>query len=300
MVGVAALAQLPETCIEIGGGDPSPLEALKGLVRSIAEMQVLGLDQDPEYAGVRAEARTPFAINYGGTDGFKFDVLVDIGNGVTGDYEVTPVGAVDDLGIESIGRLALGNRRDVDVAMEYVDATTLYTVQSALAVLEFVGGLEDKALSTGNATGTVTLATVLAGSTVTINGLVYTAVTGAKADNTEFSIDGTDTVDAADLADSINNDVRTGTYGDVSATSALGVVTVTQTLKGEEGNATTLAEDTTGTTIVVSGATLTGAGGNGTYSNISLGSNSNPFSKRYVWTVSKADNVYTITPTADS
>lgn len=109
------------------------------------------------------------------------------------------------------------------------------------------------------ASGTITLATSLADDTVTANGLVYTAVTGAKADNTEYSIDGNDTVDAADLADSINNDVRVGTIASgVVATSDAAVVTVTAVATGIGGNAITLAEDTSGTTIVISGALLTG------------------------------------------
>lgn len=105
--------------------------------------------------------------------------------------------------------------------------------------------------------GTATLATVLAGSTITINGLLYTAVTGVKSDDTEFSIDGSDTVDAADLADSIQNDTRIGTLKDVTATSNLGVVTCTSTAIGAAGNAVTLAEDTGSTTIIISGANFT-------------------------------------------
>lgn len=107
------------------------------------------------------------------------------------------------------------------------------------------------------ATGTVTLASVLAADTVTINGLVYTAVAGAKANNTEFSIDGTDTVDAADLVDSITNDTRQGTLADVSATNAAGVVTLTSTAIGTRGNAVTLVSSN-GTRLAVSGATFTG------------------------------------------
>ncbi|MCH7647129.1 MAG: hypothetical protein IIA83_00775 [Thaumarchaeota archaeon] len=106
------------------------------------------------------------------------------------------------------------------------------------------------------ATGTVTLLDVGAGDTVTINGLLYTAVAGAKANSTEFSVDENDTVDAADLADSINNDGRLGDLGDVSATSSLGVVTVTSDQIGTAGNAVTLAE--TGITITISGATFSG------------------------------------------
>lgn len=105
--------------------------------------------------------------------------------------------------------------------------------------------------------GTVTLATAVADDTVTVNGLVYTAVTGTKANNTEFSIDGTDTVDAADLADSITNDTRAGTLNDLTATSSVAVVTITQTVVGTAGNATTLVSSDGGT-LAVSGATFSG------------------------------------------
>ena len=115
-----------------------------------------------------------------------------------------------------------------------------------------------------NATGTVTAATAIAGNTVTINGLLYTAVAGVKADNTEFSIDTGNTETAADLADSVNADVRVGTLGDVSATSALAAVTLTQaTIAGTPGNATTLTSS--GATLAVSGATFTGGLDNGEY-----------------------------------
>ncbi len=105
--------------------------------------------------------------------------------------------------------------------------------------------------------GTVTLATALAADTVTINGIPYTAVAGAKANNTEFSIDGTDTVDAADLVDSITNDTRQGTLADVTAANALGVVTLTSTAPGTRGNAVTLVSSN-GSRLAVSGATFAG------------------------------------------
>ena len=107
------------------------------------------------------------------------------------------------------------------------------------------------------ATGTVTLVGVLAGDTVTINGLVYTAVAGAKANNTQFSIDGTDNADATDLADSIANDSRTGTTLDVTATATTNVVTVEETIGGTGGNAITLVSSN-GTRLAVSGAILSG------------------------------------------
>ncbi len=103
----------------------------------------------------------------------------------------------------------------------------------------------------GNFTGGVTA------DTVTVNGLVYTAVTGAKADDTQFSIDSTDTATATDLADSIDDDTRTGTLDDLTAIGAAAVVTATQTVGGTSGNATTLVSSD-GTRLAVSGAVFTG------------------------------------------
>jgi hypothetical protein len=107
------------------------------------------------------------------------------------------------------------------------------------------------------ATGDITLASAVATNTVTVNGNTYTGVTGVKADNTEFSVDTSDTAAATDLADSITNDVRAGTVNDVTATSSLGVVTVTATPGGTIGNTVAMSENTGGTTITVD-ALLTG------------------------------------------
>ncbi len=108
-----------------------------------------------------------------------------------------------------------------------------------------------------SATGTVTIAGVLAADTVTVNGLVYTAVSGAKANNTQFTIDGTDTASAEDLAASVQDDTRTGTIGDLQAASTAAVVTMTSTLNGTEGNAVTLVSSN-GTRLAVSGSTFSG------------------------------------------
>jgi len=108
------------------------------------------------------------------------------------------------------------------------------------------------------ASGTVTCATVLAGQTVTANGLLYTGVAGSKGgDNTKFSVDTGDNATATDLADSIQNDTRTGTLNDLTATATTNVVTMIQTVSGTAGNATTLVSSN-GTTLAVSGATFTG------------------------------------------
>ena len=83
------------------------------------------------------------------------------------------------------------------------------------------------------AEATLTLATVLNTEAVTINGLVFTAHTDTTtvADR-EFAIDGNDTADAVELCVCINDPVY-GVPG-VTATSALGVVTLVATELGEE------------------------------------------------------------------
>ena len=108
------------------------------------------------------------------------------------------------------------------------------------------------------ATGTIQFNSALADDTVTVNGLVYTAVAGSKAgDFTKFSIDTDNDAAAVDLADSITNDVRVGTLDDVTATSSTDTVTATQTVAGASGNATTLTS-TGGLRVVLSGAVFTG------------------------------------------
>jgi hypothetical protein len=115
-------------------------------------------------------------------------------------------------------------------------------------------------ISNVKASGTATLTSAVATDAVTINGLLYTAVAGAPADATEFSIDTGDTEAAASLANAINTDVRVGTVASgVTATSALGVVTISAAESGIEGNTiTTVSADAT---IVMSGATLSGGVG---------------------------------------
>lgn len=99
------------------------------------------------------------------------------------------------------------------------------------------------------ATGTVTIASGSGTITATING-VATNVTWATSD----------TATATALASAINANASTLVSGLVTATSALGVVTITAKALGPEGNAYTLAATGTGTTT--SGARLTGGAAN--------------------------------------
>lgn len=147
----------------------------------------------------------------------------------------------------------------VDVIASYLGKTASNT--SAMFVLGTITG-SGSTNTNVFATGTVTMASVVADDTVTINNLIYKAVNGVKSDNTEFRVDdatgdGVDENAAIDLADSINNDGRGGTSGDVSATSSTDTVTVTTDVLGTAGNAITLVSSN-GDRLAVSGNTFSG------------------------------------------
>lgn len=108
------------------------------------------------------------------------------------------------------------------------------------------------------ATGTVTAATVVAGDTVTINGVVFTA-TGSVAPANYFNIGASNTTCAEALATSINASTSALIQGFVSASSSLAVCTITAKPAGVVGNAYTLASS--GSTLAVSGSRLSGGTG---------------------------------------
>lgn len=89
------------------------------------------------------------------------------------------------------------------------------------------------------AAGTITLASATAGQGVRISGLTYIAVSGTPViANREFKVGVSDTADAVSLVAAINGNATTSRL--VTATSALGVVTLTAT-PGTHGNAITVS-----------------------------------------------------------
>lgn len=106
-----------------------------------------------------------------------------------------------------------------------------------------------------SAASKITLATAIAGDVVTVNGNDYTAVAGVKADDTEFSIDTSDSATATDLADSIDGDVRVGTQTGVvlSASSTADSLTITSVGVGS-GNVKMLSSDPA--TIILASSSL--------------------------------------------
>lgn len=89
--------------------------------------------------------------------------------------------------------------------------------------------------------GTITLASCAAGTVVEINGVPFVAVgAAATSGNNEFDVSGTDTEAATSLAASINASTSTGIQYRVTATSSVGVVTVTAIHEGAQGNSVTI------------------------------------------------------------
>lgn len=114
------------------------------------------------------------------------------------------------------------------------------------------------------ATGTLTLAGVVAGDVVSVNGKAYTAKTFAMSPSNgaigpyNFAVGATDTLTAADLARSIN-----AADPAVIASSAVGVVTVVAAASGVAGNAIALAIAASNGHATRSAATLAGGAATG-------------------------------------
>jgi phage tail sheath gpL-like len=109
------------------------------------------------------------------------------------------------------------------------------------------------------ATGTVTVASIQADDTITINGTTITGKASPSGES-QFDSDGTDTVVAAAIAACIN--ANSSFTGIVTATSADAVITVSAYVPGLIGNAVTLASSN-GTRLAVSAARLTSGTGMG-------------------------------------
>lgn len=105
------------------------------------------------------------------------------------------------------------------------------------------------------ASGTLTAATAIAGTTCVINGVTFTGVTGAATPGAAtFSVDTSNTACATSLAAQINAYKDPRITGVVAAKSAVAIVTVYAVNEGTTGNTYTLAG--TATVLVASGATL--------------------------------------------
>lgn len=104
------------------------------------------------------------------------------------------------------------------------------------------------------ATGTITLSSMVAGDTITINGTVFTAEVSGATGN-QFNVGASDTATAINAAAAINGSATNNVSKNVSATSSAAVITITSLVPGYIGNMNTIAISAHGS---VSGANLTG------------------------------------------
>lgn len=116
------------------------------------------------------------------------------------------------------------------------------------------------------ASGTFTFSSIANTNTLSINGVTFTCVTSGATGN-QFNVGASDTEAAANAAAAINASATALIAGYVTATSALGVVTITSVQRSITGNQTTI---TGGTHVTASGARLTGGAADPTATTISF------------------------------
>lgn len=117
------------------------------------------------------------------------------------------------------------------------------------------------------ASGTFELDTVIATDAISINGVSFTAVASGATGN-QFNVGADDAETAVNLAASINASVTALVDGYVTASSDDVTVTVTSVAYGLSGNAITIAS--ADSTIVASGARLTGGAADATAQTITF------------------------------
>ncbi len=95
--------------------------------------------------------------------------------------------------------------------------------------------------------------------TAVINGVTFTAVTGPTANANEFVLGASPTAAATNFAAAINASVSAGIRGQIVATSAAGVITLTAIVPGTGGNLFTVT-DSLGNFTWAGGATAFASG----------------------------------------
>lgn len=151
---------------------------------------------------------------------------------------------IDQFGNTPISEIIMGREVKATVPLAETTLRNLARIMPGATLVQ-TGGTA--------ASGTLTVGTnPTAGQTVIVNGVTITfRASGAVASLNEVNVGAAAANTATNLAAFI-----TAKFGDVTATAATSVVTITYKYKGTEGNEFTLAAGTA--TITVSGATLTG------------------------------------------
>ena len=156
------------------------------------------------------------------------------------------------LGVALLPGAASGNK--IDLAAIRSNDTVLSAFNNNAGTLTDITA--NVTISDLRATGTLTCSTAVAGNTAIVNGVTYTLSDAPTAAHTSVLVGADDTETAANLAAAINAvETGPGSANAFFATSALGVVTITATAEGVDGNAITLVGSVN---IVASAATLEG------------------------------------------
>lgn len=135
-------------------------------------------------------------------------------------------------------------------------AQRLSNLLTSFASGAITGAIEmESGTALAKATGTFTLATVIATDVILINGVTLTCV-ASGATNNQFNVGASDTLTAAAMAAAINASTSALVNEHVTASAAGAVVTITAKEFGDEGNAITISSPDS--TITASGARLTG------------------------------------------
>ena len=154
-----------------------------------------------------------------------------------------------------VGATDLTNKLDIANADKKEFMNRLINFLSSTAAGVEKGAIVEAAVNVVKASGTAALASVSAADTITIDGVVLTAVSGTPSAD-EFDISGTDTAAGDSLVSAIAANATLD--GRVTASNSAGTVTITALDPGELGNSISLAESTSGARITLSGAALSG------------------------------------------
>lgn len=228
----------------------------RGSVKAIATMTLTGAPSNTAATGTLTVSADPVADETLVVAGVTFTAKA---SGASGDeYNIA---ASDD------DQTAANIEAAVDASAAAVSADTTGAVVTFTAD---VAGVVGNALTLTEATTGVAVSgsgTLAGGAdeTFVVNGVTFTAkVAGASGD--EFNIGGDGPLSATAIAGSINGSATAGVQ-DITASVAAGVITLTVNTPGDVGNASTLSEALSNTTV--SGASFTG-GSDGTQTVLDL------------------------------
>lgn len=146
----------------------------------------------------------------------------------------------------AVANAAAGLQRSPIAQQKYQAINRLQDILGGVSSGAFTGGSPTLAIaidssgSAAAASGTVTCASVSAADTVTVNGVVFSAVSGTPTGN-QFDVSGTNAQAATSLAAAIVASATALVPATVTASAALAVVTVSAKVPGVAGNAFTLA-----------------------------------------------------------